>query len=108
MVDWKALAIAFFYNHIRGIVSKFIGGFVGINVDLVLALIGWWKKDTWWGLGLLFGAVTSLGSTMGTGLVSGIVGKVTETEAEKTVTPPMYSILPRGGGYPAWNRPIIM
>ena len=67
-MDWKELAVVFFYNQIRGFAESFIGSFMGLPVDIVLAIIGWWKKNTWWGRGLLYGAVAMLGSSGGLGL----------------------------------------
>jgi len=70
MVDVKALLVAAFYNTIRQFVQNILGGFgaqaiAGANMaDIVLLAIGYWKRDTWWGLGLLFGAVARLGADL--------------------------------------------
>jgi hypothetical protein len=70
MVDVKSLLVAAFYNTIRQFVQNILGGFgaqavAGLNMaDVVLLAIGYWKRDTWWGLGLLFGAVAKLGADL--------------------------------------------
>jgi len=82
MVDIKSLLVAAFYNTIRQFVQNILGGFgaqaiAGVNMaDIVLLAIGYWKRDTWWGLGLLFGAVARLGADLipSTLFVSGQTG----------------------------------
>ena len=70
MVDMKSLLVAAFYNTIRQFVQNILGGFgaqaiSGMNMaDIVLLAIGYWKRDTWWGLGLLFGATARLGADL--------------------------------------------
>jgi len=70
MVDIKSLFVAAFYNTIRQFVQNILGGFgaqvvSGMNMaDIVLLAVGYWKRDTWWGLGLLFGAVARLGADL--------------------------------------------
>ena len=70
MVDVKALLVTAFYNTIRQFVQNILGGFgaqavAGANMaDIVLLAVGYWKRDTWWGLGLLFGAVARLGADL--------------------------------------------
>jgi hypothetical protein len=70
-MDWKVLLVVFFYNQIKVFVQRMVGG-LAIPVDYILLAVGWWKKDTWWGQGLLYGAVASIGSTMGSAIVSGL------------------------------------
>ena len=65
-MDIKSLAITLFYNTIRQTVDNFVQGsgfgLAGADTtDLILLAIGYWKKDTWWGMGLLYWAVASLG-----------------------------------------------
>jgi len=82
MVDMKSLFVAAFYNTIRQFVQNILGGFgaqvvSGMNMaDIVLLAVGYWKRDTWWGLGLLFGAVARLGADLipSTLFVSGQTG----------------------------------
>ena len=82
MVDVKSLLVAAFYNTIRQFVQNILGDFgaqaiAGANMaDIVLLAIGYWKRDTWWGLGLLFGAVARLGADLipSTLFVSGQTG----------------------------------
>ena len=70
MVDVKALLVTAFYNTIRQFVQNILGGFgaqaiAGANMaDIVLLAIGYWKRNTWWGLGLLFGAAARLGADL--------------------------------------------
>jgi len=62
-VDWKKLALAFFYSDIKTMAQQMLGGMVfGIPVDLVMAGIGYWKSDTWWGETLLIASVANLGT----------------------------------------------
>jgi len=65
-MDIKSLAVTLFYNTIRQTVDSFVGSsglaLAGADTtDLILLAVGYWKKDTWWGSGLLYGAVASLG-----------------------------------------------
>ena len=78
----KSLLVTFFYGQIREIAEKFVGRFAPGMVDYVLAAIGYWKKDTWWGKGLLYGALANIGATMGAGLLSGFM-QPTTTQAQK-------------------------
>ena len=84
-MDWKELAVVFFYNNIKAMAQQFLGG-LGIPVDYILAFIGYWKRDTWWGKGLLYGAVASLGSTMGGMIFRGLpfVGAPAPSQAQAT------------------------
>jgi hypothetical protein len=70
-MDWKVLLVVFFYNQIKAFAQRMLGS-LAIPVDYILLAIGWWKKETWWGQGLLYGAVASIGSTMGSAIVSGL------------------------------------
>jgi len=74
--DWKELVLVFFYPQIRRIVESLAGGFgmLAIPVDYILLAIGYWKRKEWWGRGLLYGAVASLGSTMGATIISPFLG----------------------------------
>jgi len=70
-MDWKVLIIVFFYSQIRAFAQK-VAGNLAIPVDYILLAIGWWKKETWWGQGLLYGAVAQIGSQMGSTIISGL------------------------------------
>lgn len=72
-MDIKELLVVFFYNQIKSFVERFAGT-LGMPVDYVLLAVGYWKKDTWWGRGLLYGAIASLGREMGAQIVKGIPG----------------------------------
>ena len=61
--EYVSLLVAGGYGFIAQLVESFLGG-LGVPADLVLALVGWWKKDTAWGKGLLYGAITSLGQKL--------------------------------------------
>lgn len=75
-MDEKTLSyiVTFFYGNIKGIVEGMIGSVMGLPVDVVLAIIGWYlAKNTrykWLGEGLLYGAVAELGATYGLGIFS--------------------------------------
>ena len=60
-----SLGVAFFYNTIRNLAERFIGKIGNIPVDVVLLVIGYLYRHTWWGKGLLYGAATSLGEQLG-------------------------------------------
>jgi len=75
-MDVKALAIVFFYDTIRGMVQRYVGSF-GIPVDFVLLAVGYYKRNTWWGEGLMYGAVASIGATMGFSILGGLAGSKT-------------------------------
>ena len=68
MADVKSLLVAALYGSIREMADKFIGGFGGVAgvsmTDLVLFAIGYWKKNTWWGEGLMYGAIVQLGGNL--------------------------------------------
>jgi hypothetical protein len=68
MADVKSLIVAALYGSIREMADKFIGGLGGVAgvslTDLVLFAIGYWKKNTWWGEGLMYGAVVQLGGNL--------------------------------------------
>jgi len=83
-LDWKELVIVFFYPQIRRIVETFLGGFgvLAIPVDYILLAIGYWKRKEWWGRGLLYGAVASLGSTMGATIISPFLGGQSKTQSQ--------------------------
>jgi hypothetical protein len=49
------------YNTIKETVEKMIPVQLGVPTDIILAAVGYWKRDTWWGRGLLYGAIASLG-----------------------------------------------
>jgi membrane protein DedA with SNARE-associated domain len=80
---WKKLAIAFFYNTIKGMVKQVFGG-IGVEVlatvpdDLLLAIIGYLVhtktqyRDE--GEALLISAVASLGSTTGLAIFGQLFG----------------------------------
>ena len=70
-MDIKELLVVFLYNQIRGFAQRVLGA-VGLPIDYILLAIGWWKKDTWWGRGLIYGAVASIGSTMGLQIFAGL------------------------------------
>lgn len=69
MADGKTLAVVFAYNAIRNTLlqMKIVPqlGTPGINtVDLILAIVGYMKRDTWWGEGLLYGSIAFIGSQL--------------------------------------------
>jgi len=68
MADVKSLLVAALYGSIREMADKFIGGLGGVAgvsmTDLVLFAIGYWKRNTWWGEGLMYGAVVQLGGNL--------------------------------------------
>jgi len=68
MADVKSLLVAALYGSIREMADKFIGGLGGVAgvsmTDLVLFAIGYWKKNTWWGEGLMYGAAVQLGGNL--------------------------------------------
>jgi len=80
---WNKIAIAFFYNTIKGFIKQFIGGLglapgVTIPDDLIMAVIGWlvmektkYKAE---GEALLISAVASLGATTGVELFTRLFG----------------------------------
>jgi hypothetical protein len=68
-MDMKELAVVFFYNTIRGFIDKMAGNF-GIPSDILLAIIGYYFRDKWYGKGLLYGAVAALGTSGGLNLGS--------------------------------------
>lgn len=68
-IDVKELAVVFFYNTIRGFIDKIAGNF-GIPSDIVLAIIGYYFKDKWYGRGLLYGAIAAMGASGGLSLGS--------------------------------------
>ena len=70
-MDWKVLLVVFFYNQIRSFVQRLLGS-LAIPVDYILLAIGWWKRETWWGQGLVFGAIAQIGSQMGSAIISGL------------------------------------
>ena len=90
---WKKLAIAFFYNTIKGMVKQVLSG-VGIGVlatvpdDLLLAIIGYlihtktaYREE---GEALLISAVASLGSTAGLAIFGQILGAPAGGQATTT------------------------
>jgi hypothetical protein len=85
-MDIKELLIVFFYNQIKRFAEGVLGT-LGIPIDYVLLAIGYWKKDTWWGRGLLYGAVASLGGTLGAQLLAGLPlpGAQTQTATQRPV-----------------------
>ena len=68
MADVKSLLVAALYGTIRETVDKFVGGLGGVAgvsmTDLLLFAIGYWKKGTWWGEGLMYGAAVQLGGNL--------------------------------------------
>jgi hypothetical protein len=86
-MDIKELLVVFFYNQIKSFVERFAGT-LGIPVDYLLLAIGYWKRDTWWGRGLLYGAVASIGREMGAQIVRGIPGIAPATTATTASTAP--------------------
>lgn len=68
MADVKSLLVAALYGTIRETLDKFIGGLGGVAgvsmTDLILFAIGYWKKGTWWGEGLMYGAAVQLGGNL--------------------------------------------
>jgi len=68
MADVNSLLVAALYGTIRETVDKFIGGLGGVAgvslTDLLLFAIGYWKKGTWWGEGLMYGAAVQLGGNL--------------------------------------------
>ena len=86
-MDIKELLVVFFYNQIKSFVERFAGT-LGIPVDYLLLAIGYWKRDTWWGRGLLYGAVASIGREMGAQIVRGIPGIAPATKATTALTAP--------------------
>jgi len=80
-MEVKELLLVFFYNQIKVFVERFIGT-LGIPVDYVLLAIGYWKKDTWWGRGLIYGAVASIGTEMGAQILKGL--PLAQTQAQTT------------------------
>jgi len=86
-MDIKELLLVFFYAQVKKMAEGFIGN-LGIPVDYVLLALGYWKRDTWWGRGLIYGAVASLGATIGAqilqvpGTQAGTQSKTAEKPAE--------------------------
>ncbi|MEM2347947.1 MAG: hypothetical protein QW267_06665 [Sulfolobales archaeon] len=66
MVEIMSLAVAAGYGIIKGVLVQAMPSLGGI-VDYLLLALGYWKKDTAWGQGLLFGAVVNLAATLGLG-----------------------------------------
>jgi len=82
MVDAKVAGVVFFYNQIKAMAEQFIGNLgVAIDTDILMAAIGYWKRNTWWGQGLFYGAIASLGQKGGL-LHMPTVSKTTETQAQ--------------------------
>ena len=92
---WKKLAIAFFYNTIKGMVKQVLSG-VGIGVlatvpdDLLLAIIGYlihtktaYREE---GEALLISAVASLGATTGLAIFGQLFGGAPAGGATQTQT----------------------
>ena len=74
--EMKSLAVVFFYTQAKGLVDQMIGNFgLALDTDLVMLAIGWYKRNTWWGRGLLYGAVASIGAKGGFGLGQLFAGK---------------------------------
>jgi len=84
-MDFKVLLVVFFYNHIKGFASRLLGG-LGLPIDYILLAIGWWKKDTWWGQGLLYGAVASIGATTGGMIFAGLLPATTQPSSQQVMT----------------------
>lgn len=66
MVELVSLAVAAGYGIIRSMIVQAVPALSGI-VDYVLLALGYYKRDTPWGQGLLFGAVVNLATTLGLG-----------------------------------------
>jgi hypothetical protein len=68
MVDAKSLLVTAAYGTIREMVDRFVGkmgSVAGVSLtDLVLFAIGYYKKNTWWGVGLMYGAVAQIGANI--------------------------------------------
>jgi hypothetical protein len=86
-MDLKELLVVFFYNQIKSFVERFAGT-LGIPVDYLLLAIGYWKRDTWWGRGLMYGAVASIGREMGAQIVKGIPGVAPATTSTTAISAP--------------------
>ena len=95
-MKWIVLAVLFFYNTIRSWIEqqiKNLGIQLGISVDVVIALLGYFiaKKGGWLGElgeGLLYGAIASLGRSGGL-LVAG-----TQTQTATQTVSPFVSVMP--------------
>ncbi len=68
MADWTTYLILILYNTIRESVDSMLKNMgmkelvAGVGMaDLVLLGVGYWKKDTDWGKGLMYGALASIG-----------------------------------------------
>ena len=90
MVSWKKVAIAFFYNTIKGFVKQFLGGFGAIATvpdDMIMAVLGYLvmskTKYVEEGEALLLASIASLGTTMG----AQILGAFGVTPAPTAPTP---------------------
>jgi hypothetical protein len=83
MAEWTTYLVLILYNAIRESVDSMLKNMgmkelvTGISMaDLVLLAVGYWKKDTDWGKGLLYGALASIGRDIVKGplIVSGSSG----------------------------------
>jgi len=97
MVDVKSLVVAGAYGTIREMVDRFLGkmgSVAGVSLtDLVLFVLGYWKKNTWWGEGLMYGAVVQLGANLfRLGAVAGAQQTATSTTKQTFMTGDKYII----------------
>jgi membrane protein DedA with SNARE-associated domain len=102
---WNKIAIAFFYNTIKGFIKQFIGGFglaIGVTIpdDLIMAVIGWLIMDKTKykaeGEALLLSAVASLGATTGVELFGRLFGGAPaggQTQQTQTATTMAYEVI---------------
>lgn len=98
----KSLAVAFMYNQIKGIVDGMIGNMgVAIDTDLILLAFGYYKRHTWWGKGLLYGAVSAIGAKGGLA-IGGLLGGG-KPQAQANVPPAVYKAMNKYG-YIRWAR----
>ena len=119
MVSWKKVAIAFFYNTIKGFVKQFLGGFGAIATvpdDVIMAIIGYLvmskTKYVDEGEALLLASVASLGSTMGAQILGAVSFGVTPAPTAPTPAPtkPSTALTPAPTTVPAVvpRRRVIM
>ncbi|MEB3788309.1 MAG: hypothetical protein GSR72_00255 [Desulfurococcales archaeon] len=83
----KSLIVTFLYSQIKNMADKMVGNLaMGIDTDIILAAIGYWKRHTWWGKGILYGAVASIGAKGGFAL-GGLFGRHEEVKTAAHTLP---------------------
>lgn len=97
MDGWLKYLVIMFYQAVKEAIQNWTG-LSGILIDLCFMGLGYWKRNTDWGEGLFYGALSSFGRELTAGVLSDIMEKL----KPQTTTAQRYVIQPQPSSNVIW------